>query len=389
MTDNSTPPARSRWWAADPVLGWTRATYGPRWLWLFGLYLALATTCGYTSWSKVVIDDQGQVYTNQTTVDTMVSVLSDNPEGLARFANIRSRVLVPLLMASANKYLGVSYRVAHDGMRLMFILMAVLAFHWYLRTWFSPLESLVGTILVLASITITFNTWFPRSTDFPELLGMTLCAGLLVRRRWAWMFVALAIMTLNRETSIIFLLAAACWLYAERFSSPKIAVVCAAIFLTWAAAFFIARQVSGVGAAWILGPESTSTGRGLVAELVGVFLETWPRRAASMLSLIQNPHPYNVNWSLLLVLNVFWFLPLSAWRFVPANLRALYVGGLLGGFLIFALVGVLNEAGRHMIPLYPLLYPAGLFVIFRYVAPAREWGVPGSAPVAGARVLAP
>ena len=389
MTDGSTLPARSRWWTAGPILGWTRATYGPRWPWLFGLYLALATICGYTSWSKVVIDDQGQVYTNQTTVDTMVSVLSDNPEGLARFANIRSRVLVPLLMASANTYLGISYRVAHDAMRLMFILMAALAFHWYLRTWFSPLESLVGTILVLASITITFNSWFPITTDFPELLGMTLCAGLLVRRRWAWMFVALAIMTVNRETAIILLPAAACWLYVEKLSLPRVAAVCTAIFLTWAAAYFVARQVSGVGAEWILAPGSSSSGQGLVAELVGVFLETWPSRVVSMLSLIQNPHPYNVNWSLLLVLNVFWFLPLSAWRSVPANLRGLYVGGLLGGLPIFALVGVLNEAGRHMIPLYPLLYPAGLFVLFRYVAPAREWNVPDSAPAVGARAHAP
>lgn len=356
---------------------------------MLGLYVALATICGYTSWSKIVIDDQGQVYTNQTTVDTMVSVLSDNPEGLARFANIRSRVLVPLLMASANRYLGVSYRAAHDAARLMFIVLAALAFHWYLRTWFSPLESLTGTVLVLASVTITFNSWFPISTDFPELLGMTLCAGLLVRRRWGWMLVALAVATLNRETSIILLSVAGCWLYAGRPSVPKVAAICAAIVLTWAAAYVVARQVSGVGVAWILEPESTISGRGLVPELVGVFLGTWPRRAQSMLSLIRNPHPYNVNLSLFLVLNVFWILPVSAWRSVPVSLRRLYIGGLLGGLPIFLLVGVLNEAGRHMIPLYPLLYPAGLVVLFRHVAPAREWNVSGSTPVAGARSLAP
>lgn len=28
-----------------------------------------------------------------------------------------------------------------------------------------------------------------------------------------------------------------------------------------------------------------------------------------------------------------------------------------------------NESGRHMIPLYPLIYPAGLYVLFRYVTP--------------------
>ena len=354
------------------VRRWTKDTYGSRWLWLLGLYFTLATICGYASWSRIVIDDQGQIYTNQTTVDTMVSVLSDNPEGLALYANIRSRVLVPLLMESANSYLGVSHRFAHDAARLMFILMAVLAFHWYLRTWFSPLEALTGTLLVLASITITFNGWFPTSTDFPELLGMTLCAGLLVRSKWVWMCVALAVATLNRETSIILLAVAVCWLYAGRPSLPNVVCIGAAIFLTWAAAYFVARQVAGVGADWILAPGSDMRGQGLVAELVGMFLESWPRRAESMLSLIQNPHPYNVNWSLFLVLNVFWVLPLSSWRSVPVSLRRLYVGGLLGGLVIFLLAGVLNEAGRHMIPLYPLLFPAGLFVLFRSVVPAGE-----------------
>lgn len=110
-------------------------------------------------------------------------------------------------------------------------------------------------------------------------------------------------------------------------------------------------------------------GRGVVSELVGVFIDTWPRRKESMLSLIRNPHPYNVNWSLLLVLNVFWFLPLVAWRSIPLPLKRLYVGGLLGGLPIFLLVGVLNEAGRHMIPLYPLVFPAGLWVLFQRVMP--------------------
>jgi hypothetical protein len=147
--------------------------------------------------------------------------------------------------------------------------------------------------------------------------------------------------------------------------------VAAAIFATWLTAFLTARHIAGVSADWIQPPEGTMRGHGVVSELIGVFLDTWPRRAESMLSLVHNPHPYNVNWSVLLVLNVFWIAPLFAWRSIPSSLQRLYIGGLLGGLPIFLLVGVLNEAGRHMIPLYPLLVPAGLYMFSHFVtAPA-------------------
>ena len=75
--------------------------YGPHWPWLLALYLALAITCGYQSWSRVVVDKDG-VWTNQTSVDTLVSTLSNQPIGTAKWAIVRSRVLLPLLMVDAN-----------------------------------------------------------------------------------------------------------------------------------------------------------------------------------------------------------------------------------------------------------------------------------------------
>ncbi len=355
-----------------------RDIYGPRWPWLFALYLSIAIVCGYTSWSRIVIDDNGVVYTNQTSVDSLVSGLSDNPIGTARWALIRSRVLIPLLIVSANKYLGIPYNVTHDGTRLLLILLGALLFHWHLRAWFTPVESLAGTTLVLASIPITFNGFYPIATDFPELVGMTACAALLVRRRWFWMLAVFGLTTLNRENSIILSCVAVCFLYRGPDTIRTTAAVAGAIVATWWTSFSAARSIAGVRTDWIQPPEGTMRGQGMLPELIGVFVDTWPRRADSMLSFFRDPHPYNVNLSLLLVLNIFWFLPLTAWSSIPISLRRLYVGGLLGGLPIFLLVGVLNEAGRHMIPLYPLVLPAGLFVLFRHVIPnarplADEW----------------
>jgi hypothetical protein len=164
---------------------------------------------------------------------------------------------------------------------------------------------------------------------------------------------------------------ALCFLYEGRESIRTAVTAAGGIAATWLIAFLSARHIAGVSSDWIQPPEGTMRGRGVVNELIGVFLDTWPRRAESMLSLVHNPHPYNVNWSVFLVLNVFWIAPLFAWRSIPRSLQRLYIGGLLGGLPIFLLVGVLNEAGRHMIPLYPLLVPAGLYMFSHFVtAPA-------------------
>lgn len=351
--------------------------YGPRWPWLFALYVSLAVICGYQSWSRIVIDQNGVVWNNQSSVDSLVSGLSDHPIGTAQWAALRSRVLVPLLIVDANKYFGIPYRVTHDGTRLLFIFLALLALHWHLRAWFSPLESLAGAVIVIASVTITFNGFYPTVTDFPELLGMTCVAALLVRRRWGWMLAALFITTLNRETSIVLVCVALCFLYEERETIRKTLAVTGAIFVIWLVAFLTARHLAGVSGDWFQRLDGTMTQIlmwrrwGVVGELIGLFLDTWPRRADSMLSLLHNPHPYNVNWSIFLVLNVFWVAPLVAWRSIPHPLKRLYLGGLLGGVPIFLLVGVLNEAGRHMVPLYPLVLPAGLYMFSRFVvAPA-------------------
>jgi hypothetical protein len=350
-----------------PLLrSWLRSVYGPQWLWLFGLYLSLAVICGYTSWSKVVRTDDGRVFTNQDSVQLMESILSNRQEGLAAWPQIRTRLLVPYLMAGA-KLAGVPYRVSHDALRLLFIVAAAVLFHWHLRRWFSLHEALTGTILVLLTITITFNNWLPVPTDIPELAGMTLCAGLLVRGRTAAMLAALAVATLNRETAIILVFVVVCWRYDRTSSVGRMVPIVAATVLTWAGAYLLARFLAHTGSGWVLPPGGTMQGQGPLRELLGVFLDTWPRRFASMMSLVRNPHPYNVNWSPLLVFNIFWILPLAWWRAVPRDLRRLYVGGLLGGLPIFALVGVLNEAGRHMIPLYPLVFPAGLWVLYRFV----------------------
>lgn len=347
----------------------TGGVYGPHWPWLFVLYVALAAICGHLSWSRVVIAE-GRTWTNQTSIDSVVSGLSDNPQGTARWALVRSRMLVPGLIVKAREYFGIPYRVTHDASRLLFIYLSLLFLHWHFRAWFTPLESLVGTVIVIASITITFNGFYPIVTDFPELAGVTACAGLLARRKWSWLLAALAITTLNRENAVIMVPTTFCVLYQDLKRLGQTLLPTAMAAATWGLAFILARHLAGVTGDWIQKPEGSMRGAGLFPELIGVFIDTWPRRLESVMSLVHNPHPYNANWSPFLVLNVFWILPLVYWRSVPTFFRRLYVGGLIGILPIFISAGVMNEAGRHMIPLYPLLMPAGLSVLYRRVVPA-------------------
>lgn len=341
--------------------------YGNHWPWIIALYFSLAIICGYVSWSKVVVDSKGNIYTNQTSVELQRSLISDNPEGVALWPGWRTRIFIPYILAAGERYLGIPYRVSHDGVRLAFIFLAALVFHWHLRTWFSLQETLTGTVLMLGTITITFNNWIPIVNDFPELVGMTVCVASLIRQRWTLIVVGLCLYTFNRETSIIFLLVAVVYLYAAKASFPRMLMVNGAIVLTWWTTFMTARHLAGVEGSWFLQPGLQGQGQGFLHEVIGLVQELWPRRLASILALLDRPHPYNVNWAFVLVLNIFWLLPVIAWKSIPVPLRSLYIGGLLGGLTIFVLVGVLNEAGRLMIPLYPLLYPAGLYVLFHYV----------------------
>lgn len=333
------------------------------------MYVALAIICGYVSWSRVVIDDTGTVWTNQDSVDSMVAMRADAPTGLAQWTHMRSRLLVPVLIVGAKDYLGIPYNVTHDATRLMFIITAVLLFHWHLRTWFAPIEAVAGTLFVLATVTITFNNWFPVPTDFPELIGMTACTALLVRQRWIMMLMALFVYTLNRETAVVFSCVALAWLYDGGKSLARLLAVVALILATWAVAYELARFASNVGPGSFLQLSDTpgESGQGLIAQVVEFFEGIWVRRLASVLALISNPHPYNVNWSPALVFNIFWVLPAIMWRTVPLPLRRLYAGGLLAGVPIFLLGGVLNETGRILIPLYPLLLPAGMYAFSRHV----------------------
>lgn len=351
------------------MIGRIRAIYGPGWPWVVVLYVCLAVICGYVSWSRVVIDANGVVFTNQNSVDFAVNSRSSQPEGLATWPQMRSRLLLPVIIVGAYDYLGIPYNITHDALRLLFIILAAIAFHWHLRTWFSPLESLTGTVLVLATVTITFNNWFPVLTDIPELLAMTVCTALLIRRRWILMLVALFLYTLNRETALTFVFVASAWLWDWKRSTTHVLAIAALIVLTWGTAYYIARTASNIDSGSFFLQEGTPGGstRGVLTQATGLINEIWERRRASWVSLLTNPHPYNVNWAPFLVLNIFWILPLAYWRAVPDRLRRLYLSGLAVGFPMFLLAGVLNETGRLMIPLYPLLLPAGLFVLYRRV----------------------
>ncbi len=78
--------------------------------------------------------------------------------------------------------------------------------------------------------------------------------------------------------------------------------------------------------------------------------------------LLVKPHPYNAYLLPIYLFGALWLLPLWGWRRLPTVLRAGLV--LVPVFLaIVVVVGGLNEP-RQLMPLYPILVPSSLFVLF-------------------------
>jgi hypothetical protein len=113
----------------------------------------------------------------------------------------RYRVLAPFLERGLERVSGLSPASAWYLTRLAWILAAYAAFHLYLRTWFEHSEAGAGTLLVAATVPLTFTNSWGHPDHFPELALFTL--GCLAAARGADRAFAatLVVAALNRETA--------------------------------------------------------------------------------------------------------------------------------------------------------------------------------------------
>ena len=113
----------------------------------------------------------------------------------------RYRVLAPFLERGFERASGLSPASAWYLTRLGWILAAYAVFHWYLRTWFEDGQAGAGTLLVAATLPLTFTNSWGHPDHFPELALFTLGCLAAARRADMAFAAALVLAALNRETA--------------------------------------------------------------------------------------------------------------------------------------------------------------------------------------------
>lgn len=114
----------------------------------------------------------------------------------------RYRVLVPFTIQGIASLTGAPISTVWHVTRLAAFLAAYLIFYAYLRLWFSPTHSLLGTGLVAATLPLTFTNSWAHPDHIPELALFTAGCAAVALGRLPLVAVILALAALNRETAV-------------------------------------------------------------------------------------------------------------------------------------------------------------------------------------------
>lgn len=261
----------------------------------------------------------------------------------------RYRVLIPFLVEGFARLLTLfaPYPQAVMVGYIVFDLLELAIFfpvmHRFLRTWYSPEQSLIGTLFTATPLIVALRAhqFQPWSLLEPTLL--TLGLWLMIGQRYVWLGIVTLAATLNRETGIFipiaFCLTAISWRsLLNRQTIPWADVFRAtAYFAIWLAAF--------AGIRFLRGP----------APPIHTLADLWELNTGGW-SLYLTAQ----NW--VLFLGAFWLFIIPGYRRAPVFLRRtawiipMYV-------VMMALFGRWYET-RLLIPLYPLLIGLGLAYLF-------------------------
>lgn len=262
-------------------------------------------------------------------------------------AGLSRRPLV-LAVTSAVQQTGLSWAYAFSLVRLASILLAFLVFHSYLRIWFKDDLAMLGTLFVAASMAFTFTgTDRETLTDFPELIAFTLGMACLVLRRPILFGVVVLVGTINRESTALLVIVAG--------------FDC---LLMWREGKNDVRFLAAAAIGWLLPTAALHAWLAVrpPSEVYTSRLSLLWRNLDGLKHFLERPHPYNNYLFPIYTFGLFWLLPFLGRRKLPVPLRAgLFVLPLFA--VIILTIGALNEP-RELAPLYPILVPASLMVLF-------------------------
>lgn len=153
------------------------------------LYLLLAVASGFVDLRMRRYPEHGMTkYTPE-----VVSGLAEAPG--------RYRVLMPFALDGAVRATGADPMTIWHLSRLAGFFASWVALHAYLRTWFPLSGAVAGTLLVAATLPLTFTNSWAHPDHIPELALFTLGCFAIARGRDALFAITLVAATLNRETA--------------------------------------------------------------------------------------------------------------------------------------------------------------------------------------------
>jgi hypothetical protein len=317
---------------------------------LFYFFLALLTTSVSFFSRKIDIREatnlQTKIWREYTDYEAKEA---ETPGYTFEKANL-TRVFYPALMTALDKIPGISPEQAFSLLRIGFVFLFYLIFHFYIREWGDEKNAFLGTLFVGATIPLTFNNWFELPTEFPEMIFFTLGIWSIYKGKF-WALVLITFFaTLNRETAAflpLLYLFVVFDLKSFKKNPAKAAKTFFAVFivgLAWLIPYVSLRFLSGLGTEWNHQDSILHNTTGLAA-------------------FFQNFNPFNYFLFYLYLFGIIWIIPFLHWRKLSFFWRRILLTTPIILFIFLFAGGFLSEP-RELVPLYPILVPPALAYVF-------------------------
>jgi len=247
-----------------------------------------------------------------------------------------------------HRLLGLSVSHAYMLNRFLFVGLAFIAFHRYLRRWFGAAESLAGVLCLAAILPFTYMNCLQESA--PQLLFLFLLALAAIRDEQP-IFLAVVLFLGGMVNETMFILPAVYFFYHLRFDSLRTVLITIGrsflvgvpIMLSLFPIRWINRDRPHLGGAW----HWTDNWEGILRDAPRIF---------------DRPHEA-FYWYFIIMYGVLWVYAVLGYRSSPRFLqRAAWMIPLF--ILAHLITGIIKES-RQMVPLAPIIIPMAWFYLFR------------------------
>lgn len=340
---------------ADGTVERERPCRSPQFRWTTALYIWLALVTGAVSFQRKLpvavaaewqhsswdaIASRGRVF---RLVGDDVTLSSDRQDlNLVMYAQ---RPLLPILLAGIVRFTGLPWPYAFSALRLLSIVACYLAFDAYLRRWVAQPLAILGTLLLVATIPLTFKDWWEIPTDFPEILFLTLGLACISSERYLMLVLVTGLATLNRPTGFFLplLLLLSCGSFGEVRSRVRPLILCSLVYLGLTALIFW----------WMTFLPSS-----------GLLQLAFSAPSHALAGLLRAPHPYNNFFYYGYLFGPLWLLPFFRPSHLPHLLaRALLIAPVHVVVAFFGGAGRIDEP-RQLCLLFPILIPAAVVALW-------------------------